>query len=80
MGQVSEVFWTQNDTSGGSSETGTNVDAANPTRAPDTSAAIAITPVGKWPKASRSEAGLNSVLFIFGKLHANVKPGSSTVE
>ena len=30
LGQVSEVFCTQNDTSGGSSETGTNVDAARP--------------------------------------------------
>ena len=47
LGQVVDVFWTQNDTSGGSSDTGTKVLAARPTRAPSTSAAIAMTPVGK---------------------------------
>ena len=41
LGQVVDVFWTQNDTSGGSSDTGTKVLAARPTRAPSTSAAIA---------------------------------------
>ncbi len=46
-GQVSEVFCTQNETSGGSSETGTKVLAARPTRAPSTSAAMAMTPDGK---------------------------------
>src|ERR1700743_833582 len=53
LGQVVDVFCTQNDTSGGSSETGTKVLAARPTRTPATSAAIATTPDGKWPKASR---------------------------
>ena len=47
FGHVSEVFCTQNDTSGGSSDTGTNVLAASPTRTPSTSAAIAMTPEGK---------------------------------
>ena len=47
FGHVSEVFCTQNDTSGGSSDTGTNVLAARPTRTPSTSAATATTPVGK---------------------------------
>ena len=55
FGQVSEVFCTQNDTSGGSSDTGTKVLAASPTRTPSTSAAIAMTPDGKWPNASRSD-------------------------
>ncbi len=58
LGQVSELFCTQNETSGGSSDTGTKVLAARPTRRPSTSAAIAMTPEGgKWPNASRSEAG-----------------------
>ena len=56
-----EVFCTQNDTNGGSNETGTNVLAANPTRVPSTSAAIAMTPDGKCPNASRSDEGLRSV-------------------
>ena len=47
LGHVVDEFCTQNDTSGGSSDTGTNVLAANPTRMPSTSAAIAITPEGK---------------------------------
>ena len=61
FGQVSEVFCTQNDTSGGSSDTGTKVLAANPMRIPSTSAAMAMTPDGKWPNASRSDVGLRSV-------------------
>ena len=47
FGQVSEVFCTENDTSGGSSDTGTKVLAAIPTRTPSTSAAMAMTPDGK---------------------------------
>ena len=47
LGQVSEVFCTQNETSGGSSDTGTKVLAARPTRMPSTSAAMAMTPDGK---------------------------------
>jgi hypothetical protein len=50
----------QYDTSGGSSDTGTNVLAARPTLSPSTSAAIATTPIGKQPNASRKEAGLRS--------------------
>ena len=46
LGHVSEVFCMQNDTSGGSSETGTNVLAARPTRVPSISAATAITRTG----------------------------------
>ena len=64
LGQVSDVFCTQNDTSGGSSDTGTKVLAARPTRMPSTSAAIAMTPDGKWPNASRSVVGLRSVALI----------------
>ena len=56
-GQVSDVFCTQNETSGGSSDTGTKVLAASPTRMPSTSAAMAMTPDGKWPNASRSDVG-----------------------
>ena len=55
------MFCTQNDTNGGSSDTGTNVLAANPTRVPSTSAAIAMTPDGKCPNASRREVGFRSV-------------------
>src|SRR5271166_5472740 len=58
FGHVVEVFCTQNDTNGGSSDTGTNVLAASPSRTPSTSAAMAITPDGKWPKASRSDVGV----------------------
>src|ERR1700754_929719 len=58
FGHVVEVFCTQNDTNGGSNDTGTNVLAASPSRAPSTSAAMAITPDGKWPKASRSDDGV----------------------
>lgn len=61
LGQVADEFCTQNDTSGGSSETGTKVLAARPTRAPSTSAAIAITPDGKCPNASRREVGVKSL-------------------
>ena len=59
LGHVVDVFCTQNETSGGSSETGTKVLAARPTRTPSTSAAMATTPDGKWPKASRSVVGVN---------------------
>src|ERR1700733_7888339 len=59
FGHVVEVFCTQNDTNGGSNDTGTNVLAARPSRMPSTSAAIAMTPDGKWPKASRSEDGVS---------------------
>src|SRR5437588_1395920 len=59
LGHVVEVFCTQNDTSGGSSETGTKVLAAKPSRVPSTSAAMATTPDGKWPKASRSVDGVS---------------------
>src|ERR1700684_2625526 len=58
FGHVVEVFCTQNDTNGGSSDTGTNVLAAKPSRTPSISAAIAITPDGKGPKASRREEGV----------------------
>src|SRR5262245_8627897 len=61
LGHVSEVFCTQKDTNGGSSETGTKVLAARPTRTPSTSAAIARTPAGKCPKASRRLVGLRSL-------------------
>ena len=44
--------------SGGSRETGTKVLAARPSRVPWTSAAMATTPEGKWPKASRSVDGV----------------------
>ncbi len=64
LGHVVEVFCTQNDTNGGSSETGTKVLAARPSRVPFTSAAIATTPDGKWPKASRSDDAV-SLLFEF---------------
>ena len=47
LGHVVEVFCTQNDTNGGSSETGTKVLAARPSRVPFTSAAMATTPDGK---------------------------------
>ena len=47
--------------SGGSSETGTKVLAARPTRVPSISAATAITPEGKWLNAVRSEAAVRSV-------------------
>src|SRR6476659_1530807 len=66
LGHVVEVFCTQNDTSGGSRDTGTKVLAANPTRTPSTSAAMAMTPDGKWPNASRSDVGLRSVALIYG--------------
>src|SRR5271163_3137669 len=59
FGHVVEVFCTQNDTSGGSSDTGTNVLAAKPSRTPLISAAIAMMPEGKWPKASRREVGVS---------------------
>src|SRR6478735_11009977 len=62
LGHVVEVFCTQNETSGGSRDTGTKVLAANPTRTPSTSAAMAMTPDGKCPNASRSDAGLRSML------------------
>src|SRR3954452_7625042 len=65
FGQVSEVFCTQNDTSGGSRDTGTKVLAANPTRVPSTSAAIAMTPDGKYPKTSRSDEGWRFVIQLF---------------
>src|ERR1700686_3642743 len=58
FGQVVDVFCTQNDTSGGSSDTGTKVLTASPTRVLPTSAAIAITPVGKCPNASRRAASV----------------------
>ena len=64
FGQVSEVFCTQKETSGGSSDTGTKVLAARPTRMPSTSAAIAMTPDGKCPNASRSDVGLRSLALI----------------
>lgn len=69
LGQVVDVFCTQNDTNGGSNETGTNVLAANPTRTPETSAAIATTPDGKWPKASRSVEAV-SLFDAFTGLHS----------
>ncbi|COW15917.1 Uncharacterised protein [Mycobacterium tuberculosis] len=73
FGHVVEVFCTQNDTSGGSSKTGTKVLAAKPCRTPSTSAAMATTPVGKWPKASRSEDGVR--LFVeFTELHSPLEP------
>src|SRR6185437_5001778 len=59
LGHVVDVFCTQNDTSGGSSETGTKVLAAKPSRVPLISAAMATTPDGKWPKASRSVDGVS---------------------
>src|SRR6516164_2933988 len=69
LGQVVEVFCTQNDTSGGSSETGTKVLAAKPSRTPSTTAAMATTPDGKWPNASRSVDGFS--LFVeFTRLHS----------
>jgi len=55
FGHVVDVFCTQKETSGGSSETGTNVLAARPTRTPSTSAAMAMTPDGKYPNASRND-------------------------
>src|SRR6516225_433462 len=58
LGHVVDVFCTQNDTSGGSSETGTKVLAAKPSRTPSTTAAMATTPDGKWPKASRRVDGV----------------------
>jgi hypothetical protein len=63
------VFCTQNDTNGGSSDTGTKVLAAKPSRTPSTSAAMAITPDGKWPKASRSDDGV-SFSGVFTGLHS----------
>src|SRR5882757_8769874 len=64
LGHVVDVFCTQNDTNGGSRETGTKVLAASPTRTPSTSAAIAMTPGGKCPYASRRDAGLSSMPLI----------------
>src|ERR1700751_15563 len=75
LGHVVEVFCTQNDTSGGSSETGTKVLAARPSRVPLTSAAMATTPDGKWPKASRSEEGV-SFLVEFTGLHSPLVPNT----
>jgi hypothetical protein len=66
LGHVVEVFCTQNDTSGGSRETGTKVLAANPSRTPSTSAAMATTPDGKCPKASRSEDGVSLLVEFTG--------------
>src|SRR5579875_382416 len=74
LGHVVEVFCTQNDTSGGSSETGTKVLAARPSRTPSTSAAMATTPVGKCPKASRSEDGV-SLLLEFTGLRSHRRDG-----
>src|SRR5882757_2139084 len=71
FGHVVEVFCTQNDTSGGSRDTGTKVLAAKPSRTPSTWAAMATTPVGKWPKASRSDVG---VRLLFIGLHAPLEP------
>src|SRR3954453_18958147 len=64
LGHVVDEFCTQNDTSGGSNDLGTKVLAARPPLAPSTSAAIAITPEGKYPNASRSADGLKSVRVI----------------
>ena len=61
FGQVVEEFCTQNATRGGSSDTGTKVLAARPTRTPSTSAAMAMTPEGKCPNAARRDVGLRSV-------------------
>src|ERR1700692_876307 len=73
LGQVVDVFCTQNDTNGGSSETGTKVLAARPTRTPRTSAAMATTPDGTWPKASRSEDGV-SLFVAFTRVHSPLEP------
>ena len=73
LGQVVEVFCTQNDTNGGSSETGTKVLAARPTRTPATSAAIATTPEGKWPNASRNEVGV-SLFIAFTRIQSPLEP------
>ena len=56
-GHVAEVFCTQNETNGGSRDTGTNVLAAIPSRTPSASAAIATTPDGKWLKALARRTG-----------------------
>src|SRR6516164_11286529 len=66
LGHVVDVFCTQNDTSGGSSETGTKVLAAKPSRTPSISAAMATTPDGNSPKASRSEDGVSFFLEFTG--------------
>src|SRR5258707_9950824 len=58
MGHVVDVFCTQKATSGGSSDTGTKVLAAIPTLSSSIVAAIAMTPDGKCPNASLSDAGL----------------------
>src|SRR6476620_615035 len=64
FGHVVDVFCTQKDTSGGSKETGTNVLAARPTSTPSACAAIAMTPDGKCPNASRRDAGLRWMLLM----------------
>ena len=76
-----DEFCTQNDTSGGSSDTGTKVLAAKPTRVPSTSAAIAITPVGKCPNASRRDDGLRSISECVPliALHLHTSPGAATM-
>src|SRR4051794_4986694 len=73
LGHVVDVFWTQKETSGGSSETGTKVLAARPSRTPSISAAMATTPDGKWPKASRSDVGVRLLLESTG-LHSPLDP------
>src|SRR2546422_10973654 len=52
FGQVSEVFCTQNDTNGGSRETGAKGLGARPGRQPSPSAGNAEAADGKWPDAS----------------------------
>ncbi|BBZ15680.1 hypothetical protein MGAD_00150 [Mycolicibacterium gadium] len=54
LGHVVEVFCTQIDTSGGSTETVVNELAAMPTGSPSMLAQTAITPDGKHPKTRRS--------------------------
>src|ERR1700756_2228069 len=78
LGHVVDVFCTQNDTSGGSRETGTKVLAASPSRVPLTTAAMATTPDGKWPKASRSEDAV-SFFVEFTGLHSPLEPKTDSL-
>src|SRR6185312_7201875 len=73
LGHVVEMFCTQNETSGGSRYTGTKVLAARPSRAPLSSAAMATTPDGKWPKASRNDDGVR-LLFEFTGFQSPLEP------
>ena len=52
-GQLDEVFWGQNSTSGGSSETDENEPMAMPTGWPSLVPVMIVTPVGKCPRTLR---------------------------